>query len=281
MKNILYLFVSLYNKENDMDNICLKINKQYEKMIMDETISKDSRIVLINNGSNDNTLSKIKSIDNNNYLYLNTLKYDLEDSLLIGLYEFVNNYDLAIAIDADCINKLDINKLFKEYNSNYDIIYETKRVNNKFKLNYIWGFTNYYLVTNRVVKYLQNNKDINTNLAELLPLLSFRQKNIVNDDVYKTNIFEIWSLLLNKNDKIFKIVTLLSFINVILSIISFITSFVMLFIFNISIIYILFSFIWFLLSINLLSFSIISNNCKKNKLINYYVLDNSKENSIL
>ena len=280
MKNKLYLIVSLYNQENVVDSICQQLVDTYDRLIKEDIINKESKIVLINNGSTDNTLKKLKDLNKNYIIYLNTLKYDIEDSLLLGLYQFVDNYDMAITIDNN-INKLDINKLLNEYNNGYDIVYETMNYKKK-KINYLFGFTNHYLITNKVVKYLKENKDINTSLKELLTLLSFKQKRIVNNEEYKIKIYELWHLFLKNNNKPLKIIEILGFINVFLSITTFITLLILLFIYNLNILFIILSFIWIILSFVLLSMGIVGHylyNDKKK--INYYVMENSNDINIL
>ena len=126
-KEILYLVIPCYNEEEVLNITTTELTKKMNKLISDNIISKDSKILYIDDGSKDNTWNIIRKFHNENNL-VSGLKLSRnrghQNALLAGLIYSNDHCDITISMDADLQDDIDvIDKMLKEYKNGSQIVY--------------------------------------------------------------------------------------------------------------------------------------------------------------
>ena len=67
---ILYLVIPCYNEEEVLNITTNELTKKMNDLIKKKNISKDSKVLYVNDGSKDNTWNIIKEINKKNKLFL-------------------------------------------------------------------------------------------------------------------------------------------------------------------------------------------------------------------
>lgn len=129
MKNeaLLYLIIPCYNEEEVLEITTDALNQKMKKLIKDKKISKNSKILYIDDGSKDNTWNLITKIHENNKLF-GGIKLSRnrghQNALLAGLMTAKKYADITISMDADLQDDIDvIDKMLEEYNAGAEIVY--------------------------------------------------------------------------------------------------------------------------------------------------------------
>ena len=194
-KNILYLVIPCYNEEEVLPITTKKLTEKLDKMIKDKLVSKESRIMYVNDGSKDNTWSLIKKINEKEPLFTGiTLSRNRghQNALLAGLMTAKKYSDVVISMDADLqddINAMD--EMIEKYNNGKDIVYGVRSSRKKdtwFKKTTAQGFykfmkmmgvdvvynhADYRLTSKRVLDEFENFKEVNLFLRGMFPLVGY------------------------------------------------------------------------------------------------------------
>ena len=112
--------IPCYNSENYITDVVHKTI-----LVLDESLAKDYEILLINDGSNDGTLQKLKEISliNNKIIVIDLTKNFGQANAMMAGYNYVTG-DLIVHSDDDGQTPIeDLNKLINEINKGYDIVF--------------------------------------------------------------------------------------------------------------------------------------------------------------
>ncbi len=198
--NKLAVLIPSFNEEDNLKNTISIIQKKIDDLIKINLISKDSLIVIIDDGSTDDTWDTLKKLKKK-FTNLKALKlsknYGHQVALFAGIKEFKNSCDFSISIDADMQH--DINK-FKElvsfYKKKYDIVIgiSDRRTDNFFKkftasifykiLNLISSskiephHADFRLLSSKVMNEISKYENKNIFLRGIIAKLNFKTKNI-------------------------------------------------------------------------------------------------------
>lgn len=127
MINILYLVIPCYNEELMLDITTEKLTTKLNDLIKENKISKDSRILYVDDGSKDDTWNKIIEANKNNKLISGVkLSRNMghQNALLAGLVTARKYADITISMDADLQDDIDvIDKMLAEHNNGSEIVY--------------------------------------------------------------------------------------------------------------------------------------------------------------
>ena len=100
-ENTLYIVVACYNEEEVLHETTKRLKEKLNKLIKDKIISKDSRVMYVNDGSKDNTWNIIKEINNKEELFTGiTLSRNRghQNALVAGLLTAKEYADIIISI---------------------------------------------------------------------------------------------------------------------------------------------------------------------------------------
>lgn len=202
----MYLILPCYNEEEIIEDSIKKLTKKIDELIKAKKISKDSKMVFVDDGSKDKTWSIIKKNSVKNK-YINAIKFSSnrghQIAVLAGLNYCTNKCDYTISLDSDLqqdINAIDL--FIEKYNNGNDIVYGVRNSRNTdsffkkftsqlfykimkfFGCDIIPNHADYRLVSNKVLIELLKYKEESVFLRGLFPTMGYKN-DIVYFDVFE------------------------------------------------------------------------------------------------
>ena len=200
MKPCLYIVVPCYNEESVLPlTVGIFIDK-INSLTAAGTISEDSRVLFINDGSTDNTWGIIREQSEKNSCVIGislARNYGHQNALLAGLSETVDKCDITISMDCDGQDDINaVDEMIKEYMNGSEIVYGVrkdrktdtffKRHSAQFYYKFlawmgskvVYNHADYRLMSNAVVKELMNYHEVNMYLRGLIPLLGYKTSSV-------------------------------------------------------------------------------------------------------
>ena len=116
MKNseILYIVIPCYNEEEVLEETTKRLTAKLDELIKNKLISKESKVMYVDDGSKDKTWDIIKKINDENKLFVGlrlSRNRGHQNALLAGLMTAKKYADIVISMDADLQD--DINAVCK------------------------------------------------------------------------------------------------------------------------------------------------------------------------
>ncbi|WP_392887991.1 glycosyltransferase family 2 protein [Eubacterium limosum] len=192
---ILYLVIPCYNEEEVLNTTAEILKKKIESLFERSEISEKSRILFVNDGSKDRTWSIIEELCNKNSVFQGiklSRNEGHQNAVLAGLMTAKEYCDMAISLDADLQDDIDvIDQFVEEYYKGNDIVYgvRSKRDTDTFfkrfsaesfyKLLKIFGVeivynhADYRLMSKRALDGLAQFKEVNLFLRGIVPLIGY------------------------------------------------------------------------------------------------------------
>lgn len=197
---ILYLVIPAFNEEEVLDITSKALKEKMNSLIKDKKISKESKVMFVDDGSKDKTWSIIESLHEKDKLFTGVKlsgNRGHQFALLAGLMEAKKYADAVISMDADLQDDINvIDKMLKEYKDGNEIVYGVRSSRKKdtffkrttaqmfYKLmrflgvNIIYNHADCRLMSKKVLDELENFKEVNLFLRGIIPLIGFKS-NIV------------------------------------------------------------------------------------------------------
>lgn len=198
MKNkaILNLVIPCYNEDEALPYTKKELDKKMKALIDDGLISKESKVVLVNDGSKDKTWDIITEFHNKDNMYVGinlSRNKGHQNALLAGLMYARDNADISISMDADLQDDINvIDDMIKKYNNGADIVYGVRNSRKKdtfFKkftaegfyrfmsimgVEIVFNHADFRLMSKRALEALSNYKEVNLFLRGMVPQLGFK-----------------------------------------------------------------------------------------------------------
>lgn len=196
MNEILYLVVPCYNEEEVLRETAKRLLEKINKMINKRQISKESKILFVNDGSKDSTWDIIEELYNNNSIFSGvnlSRNKGHQNALLAGLMVAKEYADMVISLDADLQDDIDvIEKFVEEYYSGSDIVYGVRssretdtffkrttalgfyKFMDKLGVNVVYNHADYRLMSKRALEGLAEFKEVNLFLRGIVPLIGYK-----------------------------------------------------------------------------------------------------------
>lgn len=196
MNQILYLVIPCYNEEEVLHETAKRLFEKITNMINNEIISKESKIVFVNDGSKDKTWSIIEELHNKNNIFSGinlSRNRGHQNALLAGLMTAKDYADMSISLDADLQDDIDvIDKFVAEYYNGSDVVYgvrSSRQTDTFFKrttalafyklmsrlgVDMIYNHADYRLMSKRALEGLAQFKEVNLFLRGMVPLIGYR-----------------------------------------------------------------------------------------------------------
>lgn len=195
-KPILNLVIPCYNEEEALPLTKEQLDKKMNELIKNELISKNSKVVLVNDGSKDNTWNIISKIhkENNMYVGINLAKNKgHQNALLAGLMYAKEHSDISISMDADLQDDINvIDDMINKYNNGIDIVYGVRSSRKKdtffkkftaeffYKLmkfmgvEIIFNHADCRLMSKRALEGLSQYQEVNLFLRGIVPQIGYK-----------------------------------------------------------------------------------------------------------
>lgn len=259
MGNILYVVVPCYNEEKVLNETITRLTKKIETLINKEIISNKSKILFVNDGSIDETWKIIKDTNKTNNLITGislSKNKGHQPALTAGLLEARKHADVVITMDADLQDDIEVmeDMLNEHFKNGCDIVYGVRSNRKKdsfFKkisalgfykfmnlmgVEIVYNHADYRLTSKRVLNDFANFKEVNLFLRGIFPIIGYksatvyyeRQKRFAGKSKYPLGKMISFALegITSFSVKPLRLICVLGFIILMISIILMIYSFV-------------------------------------------------------
>ena len=197
----LCIVVPCYNESEILEESNQQLLQVLNNLIKDNLISEDSKILYVDDGSNDTTYSMIKHYQYNNSNKILGLKLSRnqghQNAVYAGLMYAKEHFDITVSVDADLQDDLSIIREFVlKHHDGYDIVYGVRKRRTSdgfFKRNtalafyklmaimgveLIYNHADYRLMSNRALCSLAEFQEVNLFLRGIIPLLGYNATSV-------------------------------------------------------------------------------------------------------
>lgn len=197
---VLWLVIPCYNEEAVLPCTAPEILKHIEILVDEKKISKESKILFVDDGSNDRTWNIISDLSEEDSRYKGirqSRNRGHQNALLAGLMEAIDKCDITISLDCDGQDDLNVmGEMVDAYKDGCEIVYgvrSSRQTDTWFKRNSARGFyrlmnrmgadivfdhADYRLVSNKVLKSFSCFKEVNVFLRGMFPLVGYKSTSV-------------------------------------------------------------------------------------------------------
>ena len=200
MADILYIVVPCYNEEEVLPETARRLKEKLESLVAAGTISRESRVLFVNDGSRDRTWEIISQLHKECSLFSGA---DLsrnrghQNALLAGLMTARDRCDMAISMDADLQDDIDaVDAMVEQYHAGCDIVYGVRssrkkdtffkrftaegfyRLMNAMGAETVFNHADYRLMSRRALEGLAEFKEVNLFLRGIVPMIGYRTATV-------------------------------------------------------------------------------------------------------
>lgn len=201
--NKLIIIVPCYNEQEVIFNTIRTLTNLLTDMHVAHLISDDSKILLVDDGSNDNTWKIINEEGSNNPKISGirlTRNSGHQIALMAGYAQINGLCDMAVTIDADLQDdETKIIEMVERYKEGYDIVYgvrESRKVDSLFKrtsaqtfyrfmqamgVKTVYNHADYRLLSARAINQLLKYRETNMYLRGIVPTLGYKTACVYYD----------------------------------------------------------------------------------------------------
>jgi glycosyltransferase involved in cell wall biosynthesis len=196
-RETLTIVVPCYNEEEVLPETLKRLLGKINSLASCNVISGESNIIFVDDGSNDNTWNLIEKYHNENPHTIFGIKLSKnrghQNALLCGLLAAKDCSDIAISIDADLQDDIDImDKMIEKYYTGYEIVYGVRSARKKdsfFKrttaegfyhfmdflgVDMVYNHADFRLLGKNALNAISEYKEVNLFLRGLIPMLGYK-----------------------------------------------------------------------------------------------------------
>ncbi len=197
---VLYIVIPCYNEQEVLPITAPLFLQKIEQLAAAGSISPDSRILFVNDGSRDKTWEIICNLAKSDPHYLGisqSRNRGHQNAVLAGLMEARCRCDITISIDCDGqddINAMD--KMVEAYHDGCEVVYGVRssratdtffkrftaesfyKLLNGMGAEVVFNHADYRLMSARVLKEFANFKEVNLFLRGMVPLVGFKSTSV-------------------------------------------------------------------------------------------------------
>ena len=196
----LFVVLPCYNEEEVLGETSKRLLELYGKMISEGTVSPESKIVFVDDGSRDRTWEIISGLCEQNNIYRGVkLAHNAghQNALLGGLMTVKDECDCAVSIDADLQDDINvIPEMVKKFDNGCDVVYgvrSERKTDSFFKrttdqgfykfmammgVDVVYNHADYRLMSRRALNDLESFKEVNLFLRGLVPLIGYKSDSV-------------------------------------------------------------------------------------------------------
>ena len=199
-KPILWMVIPCYNEEQVLPMTAPLFLNKLNALIGKGRISKNSRILFVNDGSRDKTWQIICDLAKQDEHYIGICQSrnrGHQNAVLAGLMEAMDKCDITISIDCDGqddINAMD--KMVDEYLGGCEVVYGVRskretdtwfkrttaegfyKVMNALGAEVVFNHADYRLISARVLRHFADFEEVNIFLRGMIPLVGFKSTSV-------------------------------------------------------------------------------------------------------
>ena len=193
---VLYIVIPCYNEEEVLCETAKRLTDKLHRMISDQVVSDQSRMVFVDDGSKDRTWELIRELHESNPLVLgikSSRNRGHQNTLLAGLFTVKDDCDMAVSMDADLQDDIEVlDQFVKKYEEGCEIVYgvrSARKTDTFFKkftaesfyklmshmgVDIVYNHADYRLMSKRAIEELENYKEVNLFLRGIVPMIGFQ-----------------------------------------------------------------------------------------------------------
>ncbi|MBE6900074.1 MAG: glycosyltransferase family 2 protein [Ruminococcaceae bacterium] len=197
---ILYTVIPCYNEEKVLPETIRVMTEKYESLAQKNLIGKKSRVLLVDDGSTDETWEIIRKAHEKNEIFCGiklSRNRGHQNALLAGLLEAREHCDAAISVDADLQDDIDaIDGMVEKFSEGCDIVYGIRNDRSSdsfmkrftaegyyklmefFGTHIIFNHADYRLLSKRALDALSEFDETNLFLRGMVPMLGFKTGSV-------------------------------------------------------------------------------------------------------
>lgn len=194
--DILYLVIPCYNEEAVLPETARQLLEKMNSMFERNMISRESRIMFVNDGSRDRTWEIIEELHESNPIYSGvklSRNKGHQNALLAGLMTAKEKADMTISLDADLQDDVNvIDQMVEKYYEGNDVVYgvrSARKTDTFFKkftaqgfyklmkamgVDIVYNHADYRLMSKRALEGLSEFKEVNLFLRGIVPLIGYK-----------------------------------------------------------------------------------------------------------
>ena len=192
----LYVVIPCYNEKEVLEETRRRLKEKLFSLINNKKISKESKVIFVNDGSKDKTWDLICSFHVKDKLFggINLSRNrGHQNALVAGLLTVRDNCDISISMDADLQDDINaIDSMLEKRKEGCEVVYGVRSSRKKdsfFKrftaqafykfmsimgVDVIYNHADYRLTSKRVLNEFANYKEVNLFLRGIFPLVGFK-----------------------------------------------------------------------------------------------------------
>ncbi len=197
---VLYFVLPCYNEEAVLPETAKRLLIKYEQLVRDGRMSRDSRILFVNDGSSDRTWQMIRDLHRKNPVFSGlslSRNRGHQNALLAGLLYAKDRADAAISMDADLQDDIGaVDEMLDKFEDGCDVVYGVRNnrdTDTAFKRNTARLFyklmakmgvemvsdsADYRLLSRRALTGLAEFKEVNLFLRGIVPMIGYRSDKV-------------------------------------------------------------------------------------------------------
>lgn len=198
--DILYLVVPCYNEEEVLPETSKQLRTKMQSLMEKGKISRESRIVFVNDGSKDRTWQIIEELHGEDNIFQGvklSRNKGHQNALLAGLMTVKDKCDMTISLDADLQDDIDaIDEMVDKYHEGCDIVYgvrnardtdtafKRKTAEGYYKVikflgaDIVYNHADYRLMSRRALDGLEQFKEVNLFLRGVVPMIGYKSDSV-------------------------------------------------------------------------------------------------------
>ncbi|BBF44274.1 glycosyltransferase [Lachnospiraceae bacterium KM106-2] len=199
----LNVVIPCYNEQEVLYETSRRLHKKMRQLMSDSKISRDSKVVFVDDGSKDMTWSIIEQLHEENSLFGGvklSRNRGHQNALLAGLASMADHGDAVISMDADLQDDIEaIDDFIEQYNNGCEVVYGVRKARQTdtffkrftaeqfYKMMHLLGaevvynHADYRLLSNRALKGLLEFKEVNLFLRGIVPMVGYKSGRVYYD----------------------------------------------------------------------------------------------------
>lgn len=196
----LYLVIPCYNEEAALPETSRQLRLKMSSLIESGVISSRSRIVFVNDGSDDRTWDIIEELHREDSFFQGvklSRNKGHQNALLAGLMTVKSKCDMIISLDADLQDDIDaIDEMVEKYYNGCDIVYGVRNARdtdtafkrktaefyykamNILGADIVYNHADYRLMSKRALDGLESFDEVNLFLRGVVPMIGYKSDKV-------------------------------------------------------------------------------------------------------
>ncbi len=196
----LYIVIPCYNEEEVLPETSKRIKEKMELLEQQGSISANSRVVFVDDGSKDRTWEMIEELHEQDTLFSGvklSRNRGHQNALLAGLSTVSGLADAYISMDADLQDDINaIDGFLEEFSKGNEVVYGVRsarkkdtffkkftaeifyKIMNRMGAEVVFNHADYRLLSDRALKGLLEFKEVNLFLRGIVPMVGFKSSKV-------------------------------------------------------------------------------------------------------